>query len=147
MIINLIVGIIAVAFVSQNFGSSLFESIDITTAIFFFIGNLMFMISTGVRKAYLELFKITFLKSKTTDISLKEAQKLNLYLILLNILLGFIIYLLSKLTIFNHIQDPSLIAPLTAYSLHGIIIPLIIIAFVLLPQRLLISNHDILKND
>lgn len=145
MLFNLIIGIVMILVVSFQYGTSLIGNMDMTTLIYFISGNILFISTTGSMKRYFELFRISFLKSDKTSLSLSEAYKLNTYLVVINVMFGAIIYVLSKLTIFNNILDPTLIGPYTSFSLYGIIFPLWTITFILVPQRFKLSNLSILK--
>ncbi len=140
MLISLIVGLTALAFMTMEVGVAFIEQTSLTIIIYYLLVNLAFVLATGSKKRYLELFRLTFKSGKETAEKKADLMSLNTYLIASNIIFSVIVNIIIKISMYGNLSDPSSIGAFSSYSLIVFLYVLLFIAFILIPQRYILSN-------
>ena len=140
MIMSLIVGLTALAFMTMEVGVAFIEQTSLTIIIYYLLVNLAFVLATGSKKRYLELFRLTFKSGKETAEKKADLMSLNTYLIASNIIFSVIVNIIIKISMYGNLSDPSSIGAFSSYSLIVFLYVLLFIAFILIPQRYILSN-------
>jgi len=140
MIMSLIVGLTALAFLTMEVGVAFIEQTSLTIIIYYLLVNLAFVLATGSKKRYLEMLRLTFKSVKESAEKKADLMSLNTYLIAINIIFSVIVNIIIKISMYGNLSDPSSIGAFSSYSLIVFLYVLLFIAFILIPQRYILSN-------
>jgi len=125
---------------TMEVGVAFIEQTSLTIIIYYLLVNIAFVLATGSKKRYLELFRLTFKSGKETAEKKADLMSLNTYLIASNIIFSVIVNIIIKISMYGNLSDPSSIGAFSSYSLIVFLYVLLFIAFILIPQRYILSN-------
>jgi len=125
---------------TMEVGVAFIEQTSLTIIIYYLLVNIAFVLATGSKKRYLELFRLTFKSGKETAEKKADLMSLNTYLIASNIIFSVIVNIIIKISMFGNLSDPSSFGAFSSHSLIAFLYALLIVAFILVPQRYILSN-------